>query len=302
MKKLKSVTAFRTNLTSFAGDDSADYKYYHREMNEAGNPIHVVYYSKNGEERLVEDFKYDEKGRVIEEVNNHIDEERLEKNTWKYDDRGNIIEEGEYYEDELYEKTIHEYDANNRKISTKHLDPDDNILDNNMFEYNSEGKLLKHSHINENGEPDWEMEMKYNDEGKTVLEIKRSLPDGGEEITAHSYNEKGERIGSETKSASGEVIHLLEEEYDELGNHLETISKSRYPYMSHNVRTTEYDEEGRAIASQVYDEQNKYMLSREIIEYGEDGHPETQEIYELRASSGMTKTHFLLTFDNIYRD
>ena len=302
MNKLKSVTAYRTNLTSFAGDDSEEYKFYHREMDEKGSPLHVVYYSSGGEERLVEDYKYDDAGRVVEEINNHIDEERLEKNTWRYDSNGNCIEEGEYYEDELYEKSVHEYDANKRKISTLHMDADDNILERNIFEYDADGHMLKHAHYDDSGTNDWVLELKYNADGKVCEESRKDLIQGTSETTVHEFNEQGHRIHSETKDAAGELTNLVDEEYDETGNSLEVITQGKYPYITYTTRTTEYDEENRAVATQLYDEKNNYLLSKEIITYGDDGHPAEQELYELRASQGMIKTHFLLTFDNEYWD
>ena len=302
LKKLKKVRAYRSNLTTFNGEQDNSYLFYERQLTPDNRPIHITYYDKNGEERLVESFKYDEKGNLIEEINNHIDEERLEMNTWKYDDAGNLIEECEYYEDELFEKTIHNYNSLNQKISTSHLDSDDNVLDNNTFEYNDHGKLLKHNHFDEQGTLDWSLDLEYDAQGNVIKETKHNYLEKTSEITIHNFDLQGNRLDSTSQTDQGEVLSILEEEYDDAGNHVETVAKSKYPYVSHTIRTTEYDEQGRATANQLFDEMNNYLLSREIIEYDEDGHPSSQEIYELRTGQGMIKTHFMLTFDNEYWD
>lgn len=299
MKKIKSITSYRSDIGSFDSSISDDklYKYHEIEFNKDNKTLREAVFSPSG--KVIEEVinKYDDNGNLVENILHHTSDGTSEKTTYKHDSKGNVVEEVIYFGDEPFEKVVSSYDAHGNKYEVIKYDEDNQPMERDVFEYNANNKAIKQIHYNEDGEPEWEIEIDYDEKGNNIKEKHKNFAEGKEETISFTYNEEGKRTRTEVHDKSGRLVTLITDEYDENGNKLKQISQSSGRYPAQNTRTIVYDEQNRPVEIMVYDDMRKFLSSQEIYTYDENGHITEREVYELSAADTLSKNHYRLKLE-----
>ncbi|HNW99357.1 MAG TPA: hypothetical protein PKK00_13190 [Bacteroidales bacterium] len=207
------------------------YKYFSL-FNEDGNKTD---YSENNFPSLMSnfdkkyDFKYDDKGTIIEwnlyKSNGKLD--RKEK--YKIDDKGNKIEENWYDGDgSLKFKIIFKYDEKGNLIKTNWYNSHDSLKFKEAFKYDSKGNQIEY------------IEYKYAADSSLV--IKQTF----------KYDDKNNQIEMNDCNIDGSINCKYTYKYDEKGNEIEKINYAPDGSITEKVNS-EY----------AYDDKNNWIKKTE---------------------------------------
>jgi YD repeat-containing protein len=87
--------------------------------------------------------KYDAKNNLIEKITYNSDNTIQKRNVYKYDDNRHLIQEEEYYQKNLLQKLLYNYNSNGFLISIDKIEPDGKKYTNNRYEYDTKGNLIE---------------------------------------------------------------------------------------------------------------------------------------------------------------
>lgn len=182
-----------------------------------------VKYSSGDED----EYYYDENGVLLKEMHTYrdSDEKSYAYLLTEYDEKGNPVLEEDVFEFDRYllvERTEYEntYDAEEKLLSAlgKKSTGDNVYIE---YEYNENGKVIKESEDRENNGNRYRFrDMIYEYDENDLLIRKRYVFQYSESID--EYNEKGDRISSETRDEQWETYssskYKYEYQYDDIGN------------------------------------------------------------------------------------
>lgn len=200
-------------------DASEEYWYInsYNEYDVDGNLLVEIEYLESGELENKVTYKYNKKGRVVEQYNYSTIDEITEKFIYERDDSDNIIEVTIEYldgsksfkkyersptenteiitivgeEGEFEGKEFRKFNVNQDKLEEVIYNEDGKIEQKFVFEYDEEFNLINQKDYGEDGEFLYEIKNKYNEKGKLVEEHRF---DHNNEIlrrSVYTYNEEG---------------------------------------------------------------------------------------------------------------
>ncbi|NOX85737.1 MAG: hypothetical protein GXO86_07210 [Chlorobi bacterium] len=186
----------RTGVETTYADDSKSVKKVIRE----GNTITVKTFDEDGDPEEEDRIKYDEEGRVTEEVK--LDEEGkiVNRNVYEYNKNGKLLYKTEYEgEDGAYIKTTLEYDEQDNLISEIQVTDKGNLVSRMSFQYNEQGDRSawqNNRHVHR---------VVYDEQRRPVMEeTKNRVNNLIENFTEYKYNEQGLVAEERTFSLGGQ--------------------------------------------------------------------------------------------------
>ena len=174
---------------------------YNEDFNSIGNEMEVDFFYKSDSSLNSKNiFKYDEKGKLIEE-NIYKSNGRLDtKKTFKYDDKGNEIEDDLYKSDgSLDSKYTYKYDEAGNEIECKVYKSDNNLEHKYIYKYDQKGNQIERSGYKSDGSISYKSTSKYDDNGKKTEDVYYYKSDiNFTDKTLFKYDDKGNLIESNT--------------------------------------------------------------------------------------------------------
>ncbi len=184
---------------------------------------------------------------------------------WKrtYNANGDLLEEIEFDEDgEEIQKTINEYDGNNRLTKSTLFDSG-NFAESTTFEYNDSGKLVKESRSFEEGYPVHVL-YSYNDQGMIIekrtedddkeLERRETFeyhPEWSDQIIVHRVYDEENTLTQETRTQwelRDDIVkakELIAEDF--IGGHFKRTEFFDPRKRQDNVGFVSYDRKGKVL-------------------------------------------------------
>ncbi|MGZ4058043.1 MAG: hypothetical protein ACXVPU_03400 [Bacteroidia bacterium] len=161
-------------------------------VNHNGNQLsQTTTYYPDGKTITWYSYKYDEKGKLVEEIDKYKSDSTLEKKTiWKYDAKGNNIEATDYKPNgDLSTKSTFEYDEKGNEIQCDMYGIDGKITYVYKWEYDKSGNKI--------------IEELYDFGGK-FLNSKKTF----------SYDNKGNTIEEKDYNSTGSLKATIDYKYD----------------------------------------------------------------------------------------
>jgi hypothetical protein len=212
------------------------------EYSTEGKLLEEILFDQDGETAERRTMEYDEKERPAREIK-HYQDGAQDFISYSYDENGHLVEK--VYGDDtgwIEKKEKYTYE-NDRLISAQEFDDENNLIGETTVVYDSEGKIEETSEwpASEHGGRKFtiyneksliEVIKQYSDSDKLIARFtynydeKDQLTDITEETqtgtsTSHTvYDEKGQAVMREERSANEELNHRVERTFDEEGNML----------------------------------------------------------------------------------
>lgn len=171
------------------------------EYDEEGNLVTTKWSSSYSQGKWM--YKYDENGNQTEFIVHHRGKV-YKRTNYKYNEKGKVIEETLYNTDDLLvERAIFDYDENGNKILIKMFAPDERLKFRSTYKYDDRNNRIEEINF-----------LKFGDD-KANLEyaIANDLDKYKEHFTfTYEYDNEGNWI-KKTKYNNGEVVFVSEREY-----------------------------------------------------------------------------------------
>jgi hypothetical protein len=136
-----------------------------KKISRLENMLSVKAYDEDGEQDGEDLIKYNEDGKVVEEINFDEDHAVAQRAVYTYNNKQQVESRIDYgAKDEFLQKVVFEYDNNGNAVRETQLNRKDKPVRQVVYNYNKENKLVgwensQHMH-----------KSKYNEEGKLVYE------------------------------------------------------------------------------------------------------------------------------------
>jgi len=173
----------RTEVETTYADESKSVK----KIIRTGNAITIKAFDEDGDLEEEDRIKYDEQGRVLEEVKLDEDGKTINRNVYGYSEKGKLLNKTEYVgEDGSYTKTTLEYDEQHNLISETQVTGKGNLVHRIVYQYNEQGDRVawqNNNHVHR---------VVYDDQRRPVSEeTKNRMNNLLENFTEYKYDEHG---------------------------------------------------------------------------------------------------------------
>lgn len=279
------------------------------------SPLRSILRSSNneseGEEILSLVAEYSDKNLLVSELKFDDDGEPEETHSYSYDDRGNLIEHTmempmdgiferfvttrnadghpvaivKFYGDDAGEKVEYVFGPNGQPVEVVRHDADGEFESKEELAYN-DNQLLVSRVITEASGAVKKFLFSYDEKGLLMKEEEREAGDKMVSRLEYAYNEDGKEEALTKYNGDNKVISSVRSEYDENGRLSRRISKGYYTRIS----LFEYDDQGRLLEESLSDE-NGFVISRNRLEYDEDGLVSHETVYETDLTRAGRDTH-----------
>ncbi|MDW3193423.1 MAG: hypothetical protein R8G66_13705 [Cytophagales bacterium] len=237
---------------------------YEETRDEADNLIAYINY--DAPERTEGYYEYDEQGNMILE-REVVDGVEASKMVFEYDEKGNLIHTKQFVADEIFEEVIHEYTEQGVTMQKMRFGDEierrNEVKDGNdsVREIYDEGELLQRQKAKFDPETRTYEVAIEDSNGNPVSTMIRIENEAGELIKEEIKNLKGQVLSNREYQYDGELMTYEKQENFLKGYHFEVINEYNddKQMISTETRslagqiiefeTTEYNEEGKAIAA-----------------------------------------------------
>lgn len=192
-------------------DGSYSNKTYERNEAERTTTINIV--DQDGDEEGKEYRKFDEEGRILEEVIYNDFGNVESKHEYEYDEYGNIVESVEVDSEGFEKVRFYDYyrDDKARINKIEMLNEEEKIIRVDTFELDERGNRVKHlMHNVERGTLHTDL-RKY-DEKDNEVHFERRFGERPIEVVETTFREDGLLQKRETRSVDGVIVHQFEYE------------------------------------------------------------------------------------------
>ncbi len=216
------------------------------EYDPLGRLVHETYYTDDVDPSEEKSFEYDQEGRIMKEKVHYLDGS-FDTIEYHYNDEGLLTEkttvndEGESEGKEIY--TYKKGKPETHEIT----DGENNLLLSETFGYDDQGNLILHIRNDEESGEYVKMKAYFGDQGNKVREelydieenlveatafetdgqgrVIRTVEESGRNrrIKHFSYDDKGNGLGYEETSGSGDKLVVVEHHFDQENNPLSSL-------------------------------------------------------------------------------
>lgn len=173
----------RTEVETTYADDSKSVKKIVRD----NNTITVTTFDEDGDTEEEEQIKYDEQGRIVEEVKTDEDGKTVTHSEYTYNNKGKLLYKTEYEGDNgSFIKTTLDYDNRDNLVSETQVTDQGNLVQSVNYQYNDKGERTtwqNNYHVHH---------VEYDEHGRPVTEeTKNRMNNLIENFTEYKYNQQG---------------------------------------------------------------------------------------------------------------
>lgn len=294
-KKIKSVTVYRTdNLgQGLTGKESGlkGYKLSQTHYLENGQVVSETRFDVNGALQEKYENRFDDAGRLIEEITYLDDDEIAEHKTYERNENGEIVRSFKHYQDGDRD-TIHFHRDDRGRLTEKiTIDSDGEEEAREVFEYH-EDRMTRHR-VYEYDEPVLDESYVYDDKGNPTEHSIWTIEE--EDATyRNEYDEKGRILTALKYDLKGRLVSKTEYRFE--GDRL-TGTVEETPYGT-NTTTLVYDEMGNP-AEQVEVDGNGQLNNKAVRKFNENGDVAESEVFINQHGRGINQ-HYILRYEYEY--
>lgn len=173
----------RTEVETTYADNSKSVKKIVRD----NNTITVTTFDEDGDIEEEEQIKYDEQGRIVEEVKTDEDGKTVTHSEYTYNKKGKLLYKTEYEGDNgSFIKTTLDYDNRDNLVSETQVTDQGNLVHSVNYQYNDKGERTtwqNNYHVHH---------VEYDEHGRPVTEeTKNRMNNLIENFTEYKYNQQG---------------------------------------------------------------------------------------------------------------
>ena len=297
-KKIKSTTIQRINTpaTGSAALSKAakGYTYSHSTYTADEQLLTETRFNEEGEVEEKYENKYDEEGRLIEELTYLEGEEVAAHKTYERDDKGQVIKAFKHYQDGEKDTIHYKRDNEGRLIEKATIDSYDEEEAREVIEY--EKDKVSRRRIFEYDELMLDESYEYDQEGNMVEHTKWTIEEEDAKFI-NTFDASGKMIKALKQDLKkGKLLSRIEYHYD--GERLTKVSEE-HPYGT-NITTLIYDEKGNPV-EQVEVDQHGEINNKALRRYNENDDVVESEVFINFHGRGIDQ-HYLLTYTHEYHD
>ena len=260
-----------------------EHDYYHRlydydnleYKNEYESEKTIIKYNKNGE-------------RIERSI--YTNEQLKSTIQWKYDEKGNLVEQNTYGSDKILTSKIKQkYNDKDKCVEESEYDSHGNTISKELFDYDARGYYTGHTKY-ENGKLTWKCVHELDDKGNQIHNTRTASDGSILFVRNYKYDAKGNRIDYEEFSDDGNFgvkpfFHKkISWKYDDKGNLMEFRDHERLQTWSQLYFFQKYNSDGYIISSHGtgYDEGGSYKYKRKYDDRGNCTEELLGECYVIR--------------------
>ena len=160
------------------------------------------------------EYIFDDEGKRIE--CNVVDRKSSYKYKFEYNSMGRESVEYKYNQKgELIETIRLEYDSNGNEYVRCRYDSKDELVETVKSEYDDKGREIVYETYDENGDLDLRLEYEYDDKDQLIKETDYYYDGTPADYYVFEYDDRGNRTRMENTTEDGFLSYLSEFEYDE---------------------------------------------------------------------------------------
>jgi hypothetical protein len=269
-KKISKRTTNRYNFVYSQEKDQwvvgSNYISAVQEFDMEGHMLKESTFNADGEPEELNEYKYDEQGRLAEELIYFEAKEVAETHRFEYDGE-QLLKEFVFYQDGSEDTISFTYNSEGKLIEKVLIDSDGEMESREKFEYS--GELLLHEEVlGPDEQPISDSRYSYDEKGNLIETILWTQEDGELGRIVHEYDENGKRDCTERYNPSGQIVARTTFTLDEKGNVIEMLDEDTSG--SKNTKL-ENDEKGNITFQEEYNEENElnHRIERVFNEEGE---------------------------------
>lgn len=274
---------FKTNDAGTAGEVLS----FYAEYDNRGLVLSERKFTLTGDAEEEHTYIYSEKGHLLEHQLVFPAEEVSERYVTERNEGGYPLVITKYYGDDPGERTVFEYNADNKPVNIRRTDADGEPESEEKIVYNDKGLVAERiilspadgnrRYLFSYNDKGWLIEEKeLNEEGKQVARLELDYDDAGRELVSRKYNE------------ADKLVTRIDSVYDEMERLVKRHSKGFYQ----RITLISYDEQGRVSEESLSDE-NGFVISRSRYSYDEEGRLSDETIYETDLTRAGRDTHLV---------
>jgi YD repeat-containing protein len=184
-------------------------------------------------------YKYDDEGRVLEEIYYSAEENSTSKIVYTYNDEGNMVESKIYENDELSSTKHYTYDAKSQEIEFVMLNADGTMKIKEFTTYDKRGNVVERSYHNANSTLDNRTVYEYDKRGNLVRATVYDEQGAVDGYVVKTYDESDNLTEHAEYRADGKLDFRVVMNYDAQGNQIERVHyRGREQDPQTVVRTT----------------------------------------------------------------
>jgi YD repeat-containing protein len=250
MTAIKTITTYKLDyMQAKPGSDFSDVAPVISSFNEfdaEGNSLTEITYLANGAVEQRCEYKYNDKGLVVEEILINDEGEVDEKKAYEYNEKGLIIKEFLIYQDESFDTTEYHYDESGKLIEKVTVDPDGEPESRKEISYSND-LVTREVYFDAEGNLLNEIKYTYDEKGNETEVVRFTAEDQKNIRTEYVYNEEGKKTESYTFNTANTANELVAKNLykeDEKGQLVEIIEQDQF----HKYTTVlAYDDNGNMI-------------------------------------------------------
>lgn len=184
-------------------------------------------------------YKYDDAGRVVEEVFYDAEEDSTSQYLYSYNDEGNMVESNIYENDELSSTKHYKYDDKSQEIEFEMLNADGTMMFKELTSYDKRGNVVEKCYYNVDSSLDNRSVYEYDKRGNLVKVTLYNEQGDVEGCVIKTYDESDNFTEHAEYRADGKLDFRIVMKYDAQGNQIERIhyrGREQNPQLV--VRTT----------------------------------------------------------------
>ena len=209
---------------------------------------------------VIHNYKYDQNGKMIEDVIDCAVPELAGKTTYTYDEDGKLLSSTEY------DGTVVEYNSDGsilKKTSPPTDYHDDIVVIVSDYTYDENGRLLE--------------------QNDTVIDAVTGKPTESQPRRRCTYDDKGNILTDMSNTVAASYDYIYSYTFDDKGRVSTRIAKDSHNRWVKETTSYTYDDKGRLIEEETVFSDYKKMYVREYDDYGN-----LYKAYEAKTSDGVS--------------
>ncbi len=296
-KKIKSTTIRRTNAPATGSAElskaTSSYTYSHITYTADGQLLTETRYNEDGEVEEKYENKFDEEGRLIEELTYLDGDEIAAHKTYERDNEGQVTKAFKHYLDGEKDTIHYKRDDEGRLIEKATIDSYGEEEAREVIEYKKD--KVSRRRILEYDELMLEETYEYDQDGNMVEHTKWTIEEEDAKFV-NTFDASGKLIEALKQDLKGKLLSRIEYQYD--GEQMTKVMEE-HPYGT-NTTTLIYDEKGNPV-EQVEVDQNGEINNKARRSYNENDDVVESEVFINFHGRGIDQ-HYLLTYTHEYYD
>jgi phage anti-repressor protein len=289
-KPIKAVILYKNDLVldnlQSESLDVVGYKYSEAVYDRQGNVLKECKYTVAGEVEEKTENRYDDEGRLIEEILFINDEEIAEHKTFERDARGVILKEYRHYLDDTKDTIHYHYNEEGHLIRKQTMNPDDEPEGAEVFTYEN-GKLKHYELLDADDSLISEKEFIYDDSGKVTETVEHYPGDFQRHRIVEEFDENGKRIKTLRYNGKEQLVEKMTYEWDKQDRTSGILDETPY---GNTTTHFSYDRNNNVILQEDHNQSGE-LLSKIERKYNEDNQITESQVFIDGQGRGMSQDY-----------